>query len=213
METVSNSRLFLRATRSQRHLHYTVLRRELFSSGRFHAGQQSGVDRRRAPAANHERHRVHMHTTLEPPHNGHDVRDPDGYVDGRLRHVRTHVRFAEYGRPAVQLDAAGVHIVQRQRQHVGYGSTAVDDDRRIVPVEGPGHHGRPGAFVGVLFHIRHGENVAQSDDGARQGSDHVAVRRRRRSGRLFHRGVFAGDSGEELAANRKVVQQRPDEKH
>lgn len=193
VETVPHSRVLLLVARGQRDLHNTVLRRELLPSGGLHARQQPGVHCRRAPATHHERHRFDMHTAPEPPYNGHNVGGTDGRVNGRVRDVRVPVQLAASRRQAVQLGAAGVHFVQRQREHVGHGSPAVDDDRRAVSAESPGHHGRRGAVAGLFFHIRNGENISQADDGTGNGPDHVAVRRCRRSGRLFHRCVFTGD--------------------
>jgi len=70
-----------------------------------------------------------VYTTRQPPDDGHDVGRPHGCVDGRVRRLRVSVRAAAGGRPAVRLGTAGVHPVQRERQHVGHGSAAVDDDR------------------------------------------------------------------------------------
>lgn len=208
LETVPHTGVLFRASGGQRHIHNTLLRGELFPSGRIDGGQQRGVDRGRRPPAGHERHRVGVHTARQPPNDGHDVGRPDGRVDGRVRRLRVGVRAAAGGRPAVRLGASGVHPVQRERQHAGHGSAAVDDDRRAVPAQGARHNGRPGAVAGLLFHIRHGENVAGPDDGAGHRSDHVAVRGRRRVRRVLRGRVPAGDAGQDAAPDREAIQQR-----
>lgn len=200
--------MLFRASGGQRHIHNTVLRGELFPSGRLDGGQQRGVDRGRRPPAGDERHRFGVHTARQPPDDGHDVGRPDGRVDGRVRRLRVGVRAAAGERSAVRLGAAGVHPVQRERQHAGHGSAAVDDDRRAVPAQGARHNGRPGAVAGLLLHIRHGENVAGPDDGAGHRSDHVAVRGRRRVRRVLRGRVPAGDAGQDAAPDREAVQQR-----
>lgn len=87
METVPDSRVFFHTASVQRHLHYTVLRRQLLPRGRLHAGQQRGVHHRRPTQAHDEHHGFHIHTAPEPPDDGHDVRGADVRVDGRLRHL------------------------------------------------------------------------------------------------------------------------------
>lgn len=191
VETISHSRVLLPAARGQRHLHYTVLRGELLPSGRLHAGLPPGVHRGRHAQADHERHRFHLHTAPEPAHYGGHLGRADGRVHGGLRHVRVFLQLAGNARPAFELGAVGVHTVQRERQHAGHGAAALDDDRRAVPAESPGHNGRRGAVVGLLFHIHHGENIPRPDDGHGHGSTHVAVRRRGCRGRVFHCCVFA----------------------
>jgi len=213
LETVPDPGVLLRAAGGQRHIHNTVLRRKLFPSGRLDGGQQRGVDRGRRAPAGHERHRVRVHTAREPPDDGHGVGRPDGRVDGRVRRVRVGVRAAAGGRQAVRLGAAGVHPVQRERQHAGNGAAAVDDDRRAVPAQGPRHNGRPGAVAGLLLHIRHGENVAEPDDRAGHRPDHVAVRGRRRGRRVLRGRVPAGDPGQDAAPDREAVQQRRPRRH
>lgn len=213
VETVPDPGVLLRAAGGQRRVRHTVLRGELLPSGRLHAGQQPGLDRGRAAPAHHEHHRFHMHTAPEPPHDGRHVRGADGRVDGRVRHVPADVQRAGRGRPAIQLGAAGVHTVQRQRQHAGHGAAAVADDRRAVPAQRARHHGRPGAVARLLFHIRHGQGVARPDDGSGNRSDHVAVRGRGRRGRVLLLRLSAGNARQESAPGRGAVQQRADQKY
>lgn len=155
LEAVRHTSVLLRAAGGQWHIHHTVLRGQLLPGGRIDGGQQRGVDRGRRAPAGHERHRVRVHTARQPPHDGRRVRRADGRVDGRVRRLRVSVRAAPGGRQAVRLGAAGVHSVQRRRQHAGHGAAAVDDDRRAVPTQGARHHGWPSAVAGLLFHIRH----------------------------------------------------------
>lgn len=208
VETVPDTGVLLPVAGGQRHLHNTVLRREFLSNSRHDSGQQLGVHRGRAAQAHHERHRLRVHTAPEPPHDGHDVRVADGRFDGRVRHVRVPVRRARRARPAALLGAAGVHPVQRGRQHAGHGAAAVDDDRRDVPAEGAGDNGRSGAVAGLFLHIRHGENIARPDDRPGDGPDHVAVRRRVRRGGVLRSGVPAGDPGQESDPSGKTVRVR-----
>jgi len=104
--------------------------------------------------------------------------------------------------------AAGVHPVQRQRQHAGHGAAAVDDDRRAVSAQSPRHNGRPGTVAGLLLHIRHGENVTGLDDGTGQRSDHAAVLCRRHGRRVLRGRVPAGNPGQDAGPDRETVQQR-----
>lgn len=197
--------MLFRASGGQRHIHNIVLRGEFFPSGRLDGGQQRGVDCGRRPPTGYERHRVGVHTTRQSPDNGHDVGHPDGVVDGRVRRLRVGIRPATGGRTAVRLGAAGVHPVQRERQHAGHGSAAVDDDRRAVSAQGTRHNGRPGSVAGLLLHIYHGKNVAGPDDGSGHRSDHVAVRCRRRVRRVLRGRVPAGDEGQDAAPDREAV--------
>jgi len=208
LETVPHTGVLLRAAGGQRHIHNTVLRGQLLPSGRLDGGQQHGVDSGRGAPAGHERHRVRVHTAREPPDDGHDVGRPDGRVDGRVRRLRVGVRPDVGRRQAVRLGAAGVHPVQRQRQHAGHGAAAVDDDRRAVPAQSPRHNGRPGAVAGLLLHIRHRQNVAGPDDGADQRPDHVAVLGRGRGRRVLRGRVPAGNAGQDAGPDRETVQQR-----
>lgn len=89
----------------------------------------------------------------------------------------------------------------------------MDDDRRAVPAQGARHHGWPGAVVGLLLHIRHGQGVAGPDGSAGHGRDHVAVRRGGRGRRVLHSRVFARDAWQDPAADRKTVRQRPERGH
>lgn len=189
----------------QRRVRDTVLRGELLPGGRLHAGLQRGLHRGGRAAARHERHRVRVHTAHEPPHHGHDVGRVDGRVHGGVRRVRVGVRGAPGGRPAVQLGTVGVHPVQRERQHAGHGAAAVDDDRRDVPAPGARHHGRPGPFAGIFFHIHHSQGDARSHDRPANRPDHVAVRRRGRCSRVLRVRVLARDPRQESATNRKVL--------
>lgn len=208
VEAVRDTHVLLRAAGGHRRVHHTVLRGQLPGDRGLDGGQQPGVRGRGAAAAGDERHRVRGHTAPEPAHHGRVVGRAHGRVDGRVRRVRVGVRRAAGGRAAARLGAAGVHTVQRVRQHDGRGAAAVDDDRRAVPAPGARHHGRRGAVARVPVHLRHRQGVARADDGAGHGQDHVAVRGRGGRGRRLRVRVPAGDARQEPPSDREDVQQR-----
>lgn len=94
-----------------------------------------------------------------------------------------------------------MHPGQRRRQHAGHGAAAVDDDRRAVPAQGPGHNGRRSTVAGLFFHIRNGEDQPVHDANYENQPDHVAVRWSGRFGGLFHRGVLARNARQDPIAN------------
>lgn len=208
VEAVRDTHVLLRAAGGHRRVHHTVLRGQLPGDRRLDGGQQPGIRRRGAAAAGDERHRVRGHTAPEPAHHGRVVGRADGRVDGRVRRVRVGVRRAAGGRAAAQLGAAGVHTVQRVRQHDGRRAAAVDDDRRAVPAPRAWHHGRRDAVARVPVHLRHRQGVARADDGAGHGQHYVAVRGRGHRGRGLRVRVPAGDARQEPAPDREDVQQR-----